>query len=75
MKYVVMKDDETGEVIKLGRFSGKPDYVDEYYLPISGWQRDNTLYSDLLDGLLEEISEREARRIIATEFSREKQAA
>lgn len=74
MKYVVMRDDK-GKILTVGRFSGKPDYVDEYYLPISGWQRDNTLYSDLLDGLLEEISEREARRIIATEFSREKQAA
>ena len=75
MKYVVMRDDKTGEVMTLGRFSGKPDYIDEVYLPISGWQKDNTLYGDLLDGLLEEISETEARRIIATQFSREKQAA
>ena len=75
MKYVVMKDDETGEIIKLGRFSGKPDYIDEMYLTISGWQKDNTLYSDLFDGLLKEISETEAHRIIATQFSREKQAA
>ncbi len=75
MKYVVMKDDETGEIIKLGRFSGKPAYLDEMYLPLSGWQKDNTLESDLFDGLLEEISETEAKRIIATQFSREKQAA
>lgn len=70
-----MKDDETGEVLQLGRFSGKPEYLDEIYLPKSGWQRDNTLYSDLLDGLLEEISEAEANKIIETQFSREKQAA
>ena len=66
MKYVVMKDDETGEVIKLGRFSGKPKYIDEMYLPISGWQKDNSLDSDMFDGLLEEISETEANHIIAT---------
>lgn len=75
MKYVVMKDDKTGEVIKLGRFGGKPGYVDETYFPKSGWQQDNTLYSDLLDGQLEEISEAEADHLIATQFSREKQAA
>ena len=76
MKYVVMKDDESGEIMKIGRFSGKPDYLDEYYSPLSNtWQEDNTLYSNLLDGLLEEISESEAKRIIASEFSQEKQAA
>ena len=52
------------------------DYVfDEVYLPKNGWQEDNTLYSELLDGQLEEISETEAKQIIATQFSREKQAA
>ena len=75
MKYVVMKD-KTGKVLKLGRFSGEPDYVDEYYSLWSGkWEDDNILYSELLDGHLQEISETEARRIIATQFSREKQAA
>jgi hypothetical protein len=76
MKYVVIKDDKTGEIMKIGRFSGKPNYIDEYYSPLSGnWEDDNTLYSNLFDGLLEEISEAEAKRIIATQFSREKQAA
>ena len=76
MKYVIMKDDETGEIMKIGRFSGKPDYVDEYYSPVSNsWEDDTILYSELLDGLLKEISEAEALKIIKTEFSREKQAA
>ena len=76
MKYVVMKDDETGEIMKIGRFSGKPNYLDEYYSPLTDeWKEDNTLYSNLLDGQLEEISEAEAKRIIATQFSREKQVA
>ena len=78
MKYVVTRNDETGEVLTLGRFrkDKKTGYVfDEVYFPKSGWQQDNTLYSELLDGQLEEISETEARRIIATQFSPEKQAA
>ncbi len=78
MKYVVMKDDETGEIMSLGRFrkDKKTGYVfDEVYFPKSGWQSDNTLYSNLFDGLLEEISEAEANRIIATQFSQTKQAA
>ena len=78
MKYIVMKNDKTGEIMTLGRFgkNGETGFgFEEIYLPQSGWQQDNTLYSDLLDGLLEEISEAEAKRIIATQFSREKQAA
>ncbi|MBA2737421.1 MAG: hypothetical protein H0U50_11625 [Pyrinomonadaceae bacterium] len=76
MKYVVMRNDKTNEVLKLGRFSGKTDFIDEHYSPAKNdWVPDNTLYSDLFDGLLEEISEREAKQIIATQFSREKQAA
>ena len=62
----------------LGRFrkDKKTAHVfDEVYFPKSGWQQDNALYSNLLDGLLEEISESEAKQIIASEFSQEKQAA
>jgi hypothetical protein len=78
MKYVVIKDDKTGEVMTLGRFRRDKEtaYIyDEIYLPKSGWQEDNTLYGNLLDGLLEEISEAEANRIIATQSSQTKQAA
>ncbi len=76
MKYVVMKNDKTGEILKIGRFHGEPDYFEEYYSPVSNeWKDDNILYSELLDGLLEEISEAEAEKIISTQFSREKQAA
>ena len=76
MKYVILKNSKTGKIRKLGRFSGAPEYTDEYYSPISNsWKEDNILYSELLDGLLQEISETEAGRIIATQFSREKQAA
>lgn len=76
MKYVVMKDEETDNILLLGRFGGKPDFVDECFSSAeNNWVRDNTLLSNLYDGLLEEITEAEAIRIISTQFSREKQAA
>jgi hypothetical protein len=75
MKYVVIRDNETGNIIKLGRFSGKPNYIDETYYPKKGWMQDNTLLRDLQDGLLQEISEAEAKHLITTQFSREKQVA
>ena len=73
MKYVVMKDEETGKIVSLGRFH--ENALTERYSRQGFWVEDNTLESDLFDGLLAEISEAEARRIIATQFSREKQAA
>ena len=78
MKYVVLKDEKTNEIEKLGRFrkDEKSVYVfTETYFPSIGWEEDETLYRQLLDGHLEEISEAQASRIIATQFSREKQAA
>jgi hypothetical protein len=77
MKYVIMKNGDL--ILKLGRFrkDEKTDYVhDEYYSPLSkSWENDNSLYSNLLDGLLQEITETEANQFIATQFSRERQAA
>ncbi|HMS38660.1 MAG TPA: hypothetical protein PKE69_00300 [Pyrinomonadaceae bacterium] len=78
MKYVVLKDEITGEIEKLGRFRKDKNSVyifTETYFSGIGWEEDETLYNQLLDGHLQEISEVEARRIIATQFSREKQAA
>ncbi len=73
MKYVAIKDTKTGKVRKLGRFH--ENALTERYSIQGFWIEDNTLESDLFDGLLEEISETKARHIIATQFSREKQAA
>ena len=73
MKYVVLKDKETGEIEKLGRFRGKA--ITEIFTPKGEWKIDNTLESDLFDGLLEEISEAKADQIIASRFRLEKQAA
>jgi hypothetical protein len=78
MRYVILKDEKTGEIEKLGRFrkDKKSVYIfTETYFSRNGWEEDETLYSQLLDGHLEEISETEANQIIATQFSREKQAA
>ena len=76
-KYVVMRDGDL--IMKLGRFrkdDKTDDVYDEYYSPLTNtWESDNILYSNLLDGLLQEITETEANQIIATRFSREKQAA
>lgn len=78
MKYIILKDEETGEIEKLGRFRKNEKSIDiftETYFPSTGWEKDETLYAQLLDGVLEEITEAEAKRIIATQFSREKKAA
>ena len=78
MRYVVLKDEKTGEIEKLGRFrkDKKSVYIfTETYFPSVGWEEDETLYSQLLDGHLEEISEAEANKILANESLREKQAA
>lgn len=78
MKYVILKNEKTNEIEKLGRFRKDKKSLNiftETYFPSVGWEEDETLYTQLLDGLLEEIPEAEAEKIILTQFSREKQAA
>ncbi len=78
MKYVVLRDEATSEIEKSGRFrkDGKSAYIfTETYFSSVGWEEDDTLYGQLLDGHLEEITENEAKKIIRTQFSREKQVA
>lgn len=62
MQYVILRDDETGEVEIVGRFLKYG--VGEIWLD-GKWQSDPTLYSNLFDGLLENITEAEAKKIIA----------
>ena len=72
MEYVVLRDEETGEVEKIGRFSANglaEQFCDEH------WETDSSLYSLMFDGLLENISETEAEKIIALQRRREKIAA
>jgi hypothetical protein len=70
--YVVLRDEETGEIEKIGRF--REDGITESFRN-GKWLRDHILYSELLDGLLEKISEAEAKRLITLQHRREKIAA
>lgn len=72
MEYVVLRNEKTGEIVKLGRFK-ENGLTERFYC--GEWIDDRILYSELFDGLLEEISEAEAEKIIASQFEREKIAA
>lgn len=71
MEYVVLRDEETGEIEKLGRFQNG---LAEQFCK-DHWESDASLFSLQFDGLLEKISETEAERIITEQFTREKIAA
>jgi hypothetical protein len=77
MKYVVIRDGDL--IMKIGRFrkdDKTEDAYEEYYSPLTNaWVDDNTLYGELLDGLVQEITEAEANRIITAKFMRQKQIA
>lgn len=72
MEYVILRDEDTGEIEKLGRF--KDTGITERFYN-GEWVRDQVLYSEMFDGLLEEISEAEAEKIIAQMLEKEKIAA
>jgi hypothetical protein len=60
-QYVVMKDDETQEVELIGRFeNGIPEILSD-----GKWESNGVLYSFQMDGMLDEISEAEALKLIA----------
>ena len=71
MEYVVLRDEETGEIEKIGRFQNglAEQFCDDH------WESDASLYSLQFDGLLENISESEAAKIITQQQRREKIAA
>lgn len=72
MEYVILRDEETGKIEKLGRF-GKNWLQERFYQ--GKWIWDEVLDRELADGLLENISESEAERLITLQQSREKIAA
>ena len=61
MQYFVMKDEETGEIELIGRF--RKFGIGESFLD-DKWSSDSQLIRLLHDGLLEEISETEAKDLI-----------
>ena len=69
MEYVVLRDEETGKIEKIGRF--REGGIGEQFFN-NHWESDSTLYSDLFDGLLEEISEAAVKKIIANQRQPEK---
>ncbi len=72
MQYVVLRDEESGEVEIVGRFLKYG--IGETWLD-GKWQSDSTLYSNLFDGLLENITEAEAKKLIAEKDVPQLQAA
>lgn len=72
MEYVILKDEETGEIEKIGRFR-KNGIAEQFCDGV--WESDASLYSLQFDGLLENISEAEAAKIIAQYQTPEKIAA
>jgi len=72
MEYVVLRDEETGKVEKIGRF--REDGIGEQFFN-NRWESDSTLYSDLFDGLLEDVLEAEVKKIIANQIQLDKIAA
>jgi hypothetical protein len=72
MDYVVIRDEETDEVISIGRFQkkGNPEIWQE-----GKWQFAPSLYSAMLDGLLEDITKEEAMKLIVRQSKEQLQFA
>ncbi|MGI8641950.1 MAG: hypothetical protein ACR2MG_18630 [Pyrinomonadaceae bacterium] len=72
MDYFILKDEETGEIEKIGRY-GDNGIAEK--LQFGEWVRDRVLDRQMFDGLLEQISEVRAKEIIAQMLTQEKIAA
>ena len=72
MDYFIKRNHKTDEIIKIGRY--REDGIAES-LRSGEWRRDRVLDSEMFDGLLEQISEAEAEKIIAHILKQEKIAA
>ncbi len=70
-QYVVVRDEITNEVQVIGRFENG---LDEMFVD-GKWESNGLLYSLQMDGLLEEITEAKAMKLISQKESRELQAA
>ncbi len=71
MQYVTVKDKKTKTVQVIGRFiDGIPEILSD-----GKWELCGTLYSFQMDGMLDEISEAEALKIIAQREELQLQAA
>jgi len=72
MQYVVMKDEETNEIEVIGRF--KKHGLGESFQN-GKWEEDSLLIRLRLDGLLENISETQAMKLLSAQKQNVKIAA
>lgn len=72
MEYFILRNQKTGETIKLGRFGD--DLLQESFRN-GEWVWDEILDRQLFDGLLEKITEAEAEEILNFQTEQEKIAA
>ena len=72
MDYFILRNQKTGEIIKIGRYGD--DGIAES-LRLGEWVSDYVLDSEMFDGLLEQVSETKAKKIIVLQRQREKIAA
>lgn len=72
MDYFILRNQKSGEIIKIGRYGD--DGIAES-LRFGEWVTDYVLDGEMFDGLLEQVSETEAEKIIALMRRREKIAA
>ena len=72
MDYFILRNQKTGEIIKIGRYGD--DGIAES-LRLGEWVSDYVLDSEMFDGLLEQVSEAKAKKIIVLQRQREKIAA
>ncbi len=70
-QYVVVRDEITNEVELIGRFENGLGEI----LKDGKWQSNGVIYSLQMDGLLEDISEAEALKLISQKRTQELQAA
>lgn len=70
-QYVVVRDEITNEVELIGRFENGLGEI----LKDGKWQSNGVIYSLQMDGLLEDISEAEALKLISRKRTQELQAA
>jgi hypothetical protein len=72
MQYVVMKNEETNQIELIGRF--KSPGIEEIS-DTDKWSQTSQLHNDLLDGMLDYITEPEALSLIAERAVPQLQAA
>ena len=72
MEFVILRNEKSGEVEKIGRFL--ENGLAEQFCG-DHWESDASLYSLIFDGLLETISKVEAEKLIALQLRQEKISA